>query len=100
MNEPIIKLAPGEAAIKRMVDALIVPEMAEEQVKALFGIVSLTADTEDNYKSDTTAMILRHAFTKTESFERAFRQFQGFPLDEQPPPDTRRGVNETQDHVM
>jgi hypothetical protein len=79
---PVIQQLPTEAAIKKMVDDLITPELADAEAKALIEILMAVSDPESDAQWALAEAAARHAFCKTTAFERAFRKFAGFPETE------------------
>jgi hypothetical protein len=79
MREPIIIPPPTDAEIRAKVDCLITPENADAQVAALRDLMFIPSDPEDPVKGDIIETALRYAFTKTSSFEDAYRAFRGVP---------------------
>lgn len=79
MHEPVIRAIPTEDEFKKMVDQLIVPEDADTEAKLYAQMLLTVADNSDSTKEDLALAAARHAFTKTSTFEAAFRDWLGFP---------------------
>lgn len=78
-GEPIIRAVPTTEGFKKMVDLLITPDRPEDEVKVFVDMILTTANPEDDHSWALATEAARHAFTKTEAFEHAFREFAGFP---------------------
>lgn len=78
-NEPIIRPLPTPERFKQLVDELITPEYADREVKAFIDIVLTVANSEDDTQWHLANEAARHAFSKTDAAEKAFRDFAGFP---------------------
>lgn len=76
---PIIKPRPTVEAYRRLVDELITPENADREAKAFIELIMTTGNLEDDDIGLMVHVAARHAFIKTEAFERAFREFAGWP---------------------
>ena len=73
------KLSPIKEGYLKLVDALITPENADREAMAFIELVMTTANVEDDAIGPIAHAAARHAFMKTEAFERAFREFVGWP---------------------
>jgi hypothetical protein len=71
----------ADAEIKASVDKIITPERADEEAKAFISIVLEVANWEDDRQWHLANVAAKHAFSKTDAFEEAFREFAGFPAD-------------------
>lgn len=80
-GEPTIKPLPSVNDIKSMAETLVQPEWGynDTAAKAYIDTVFAIANTEDEYQSRLANEAARHAFTKTEAFEKAFCDFAGRP---------------------
>ncbi len=78
-GEPIIRPVPTIEGFKTMVDQLITPDRPEDEAKVFIDMILTTANPDDDHSWALANEAARHAFTKTEAFEQAFRNFAGFP---------------------
>lgn len=64
-----------------MVDQVVSlePGYNDKEIKAFIDIVMTPANPEDDHSWSLANAAARHAFTKSEAFERAYREFAGWP---------------------
>ena len=64
-----------------MVDAIIVPGMAEEQVPAFTSLLMAVAEAGGAEGLDIAETAVRHAYTQTDDFVQACRRYSGWRPD-------------------
>lgn len=74
-----IKTLPTEADIKRMVDEIITPELADAECRRLVELLMVVSSPDSEEQHHLAMTAARHAYAKTSSFETGFREFAGFP---------------------
>lgn len=74
--------AISDTEIRCLISDLIVPGMADIQVKALVTLLRATADLEDVEKSRMAHEAARSAFEQTDECEKAFERFTDSGLNE------------------
>lgn len=78
-REPLIRAMPDAETFRKHVDRLITPERADAESKVFIEMILTVANPEDDHSWHLANEAARHAFTKTEAFEAAFREYSGFP---------------------
>lgn len=72
----LIKRQPPLSEVEKAVDDLIHGEMNEFEIKAFVALIELVADFEDDQKGAMAQTIIRRAYTHTEAFDTAVKEFQ------------------------
>jgi len=79
-DEPIIRPLPSVDEFVDLVDMALHPDVVtDEQVSALIKLITVPANPEDDHSWELANAAARHAYTKTEHFERSFATFTGHP---------------------
>lgn len=77
-DAPKINSQPDVRRIRSLVDDLITPGEADRQAKALTTLLYSAANVNSNLQYEIAEEASRYAFSKTDAFETAFRDFNGF----------------------
>jgi hypothetical protein len=79
MDGPTIRPLPTAEGFKRNVDLVLGADPDDAQVRALVDLVLTPANAEDDRSWALANAAARHAFSKSEAFEEAFRKFADMP---------------------
>lgn len=83
-NAPVIRPIPTAGQICKKVDVFLHEDCTDAEAKEFIDAIFAVANPEDDSSWELTTVMTRHAFAKTEAFERAFREFAGFGDDQVP----------------
>lgn len=83
-NFPQIRPVPTAKQIVEKVDVFLHEDCTDAEAKEFIDVIFAVANPEDDTSWELTSVAVRHAFAKTEAFERAFREFAGFGDDQVP----------------
>jgi hypothetical protein len=79
---------PTPEQIRRLVELIIVPELADQQLKALTKLLTAVTNPECEQQFELSEIALRHLFSFTVAHEDAFRTLVGYPVAFPSPPET------------
>lgn len=80
-SEPIIRAMPTVEEFMDEVDRVFSGDgiSNDDQIRSLINLIMVPANPEDNASWELAMTAARHAYAQSEHFERAFREFAGWP---------------------
>lgn len=78
---PQIKRLPNDREIKKLVETIITPELADTQCKALIELLAAVSSPESEQQFELAEIAMIHSFSFTMAHEEALRSFSGGAME-------------------